>query len=153
MTAHTQLTTAAIDVASLIGRVSDHGCGAVATFLGTVRHSSDGRPVLRLDYEAYAPMAEAELQRIARSVRRRHGLHGVAIVHRVGSLLPGDLAVAVVTASPHRAAALAACADAIELVKRDVPIWKREHHPDGAVWVQAQCSNEQAHGRATADTR
>jgi molybdopterin synthase catalytic subunit len=135
MTQHTALSASPIDVEALTRAVHDPGSGAIATFSGVVRDTSDGKPVLRLEYEAYAPLAEQELRRIADEVQKRHGLHGVGIVHRTGTLEVGEVAVVVVASSAHRAAALAACAEAIDLVKRDVPIWKREHHPDGAVWV------------------
>ncbi len=134
---HVGLTTEPIDVAALISAVQSPGHGAIATFLGVVRDHSDGRPVHRLDYEAYVPMAEQEMRRIAGTVFDHHSLGGIAMVHRLGSLAVGEVSVAVVTAAAHRGPALTAWQEAVEQLKPEVPIWKREHHPDGARWVDA----------------
>ena len=126
-----------IDVSRLVAEVRGDGAGAIAAFVGAVRNTSEGRPVRGLDYETYQPMADRELRRIAADVAERHGLSGMALVHRVGSLLVGEVSVAVVAAAPHRRAALLACSEAVEALKRDLPMWKREHHPDGTRWVGA----------------
>ncbi|MBV9027856.1 MAG: molybdenum cofactor biosynthesis protein MoaE [Candidatus Eremiobacteraeota bacterium] len=111
-------------------RASD---GAVVTFWGRVRPSTaDARVVTRLFYEAYEPMARADFQAIAAEVRQRFGDVGLAIVHRVGELLPGEISVGIVAAAPHRAAAFDACRYAIEEVKRRAPIWKKEQYADGS---------------------
>jgi molybdopterin synthase catalytic subunit len=110
------------------------GRGGVVTFTGTVRDESHGRRVLRLHYEAYVPMAERVLARIGAELEQRHGAT-VAIVHRVGTLEPGEAAVVIACAAPHRAAAFRACEQAIERLKEDAPIWKREVFEDGSVWV------------------
>ena len=133
-----ELVAQAIDAGRLADDLRSSADGAVASFAGVVRGSNRGRPVLRLDYEAYPPLAERELHRIAAEVAERHGLTGLTLVHRVGSLAVGEVSVAVVAAAPHREPALRACAEAIELLKRDLPVWKREHHPDGAVWIDAR---------------
>jgi cyclic pyranopterin phosphate synthase len=140
----TELVTEAIDAGRLAAEVRSSVDGAVASFAGVVRGTSRGRPVLRLEYEAYPAMAEAELRRIAAAVAERHGLSGLTLVHRVGSLAVGEVSVAVVAAALHREPALRACAEAIELIKRDLPVWKREHHPDGADWVDARELDAQA---------
>ncbi|GEJ59434.1 molybdopterin converting factor subunit 1 [Anaeromyxobacter diazotrophicus] len=110
------------------------GRGAVVTFEGDVRGETQGRPVVRLEYEAYLPMAERTLQRVADEVEREHGA-AVAIVHRVGHLGPGEAAVVIACAAPHRTPAFRACEAAIERLKHEVPIWKREVFSDGSVWV------------------
>jgi molybdopterin synthase catalytic subunit len=138
--AQAALTHDPINVAALIATVPCRADGAVAVFTGIVRDHSDGRPVLGLDYEAYTPMAERELHRIAAETLTLYRLNGMAVVHRTGSLRIGEVSVVVVCASPHRDAALDACRHAIEAVKRDVPIWKREHHADGAHWVDARAA-------------
>ena len=94
-----------------------------------------GRPVLRLEYEAYAPMAEAVLSRLGAEVAGRWAGTRVAIAHRVGVLSPGELAVVIAAASPHRAEAFEACRYAIEQLKVEAPIWKKEVFTDGSVWV------------------
>jgi molybdopterin synthase catalytic subunit len=104
------------------------------TFTGLVRGETDGRRVLRLEYEGYAPMAERKLDEIANSIEQVTGAR-VAIVHRVGTLLPGEAAVVIACAAQHRAPAFRACEAAIERLKHDVPIWKREVFEDGSEWV------------------
>ena len=131
------LTTEPIELSPLFARVHSPSRGGIAAFVGQVRDHHDGRAVLRLDYSAYAPMAEAECERIVAEAEARWSVH-VALRHRVGSLAIGDTAVAVVAASAHRGDAFAACRYVIEEVKRRVPIWKREHYADGTVtWVNA----------------
>ncbi len=108
------------------------GDGGVVTFLGVVRErSDDGRPVTGLAYEAFEPMAVQSFEEIAREARERFGDVRVGIVHRVGALRVGDVAVVVAASAPHRAAAFAACAYAIDEVKRRAPIWKKEAYADG----------------------
>lgn len=135
--ARVSLSDAPIDVAEAI-RAGGPEDGAVAVFIGRVRDRSDGQTVRALDYEAYVAMAEAEMRRIANSLLGRGAISSVAITHRVGTLAVGDVSVVVAVAAPHRAAALAACHDAIDMVKETVPIWKREHRDDGAHWVDAR---------------
>lgn len=117
-----------------VAAVRGPGRGAVVTFEGDVRGETQGRPVVRLEYEAYLPMAERTLQRVADEVEREHGA-AVAIVHRVGHLAPGEAAVVIACAAPHRTPAFRACEAAIERLKHEVPIWKREVFSDGSVWV------------------
>jgi molybdopterin converting factor subunit 1 len=123
-----------LDLAEAVRAVAAPGRGGIATFTGTVRDESRGRRVLRLEYEAYRPMAEAKLAAIGAALEAAHGA-AVAILHRVGTLAPGEAAVVIACAAPHRAAALRACAEAIEVLKREVPIWKREVFEDGSEWV------------------
>ncbi len=120
----------------VVRAVAAPGRGGIATFTGTVRTETRGRRVVRLEYEAYAPMAERKLAEIADALEREHGA-AVAVVHRVGVLAPGEAAVVIAAAAPHRAPAFRACEAAIERVKREVPIWKREVFEDGSVWVGA----------------
>jgi molybdopterin synthase catalytic subunit len=129
------LTDQPIDLAPLLAAVQAPDRGGVASFLGLVRNHHGGREVLRLDYSAYGPMAEAECGRIVSEAEARWRA-AVALRHRVGSLAIGDTAVAVVAASAHRDEAFIACRYVIEEVKRRVPVWKRELYADGTVaWV------------------
>ncbi len=121
-------------LAEVVDAVSGAGRGGIVTFTGTVRDATRGRRVVRLEYEAYAPMAERKLAEIGAEVARVHGAE-VAIVHRVGVLLPGDAAVVIACAAPHRTPAFRACEACIEALKRDVPIWKREVYEDGSEWA------------------
>jgi molybdopterin converting factor subunit 1 len=110
------------------------GDGGLVTFTGTVRAETRGRRVLRLEYEAYRPMAERVLARIGEEVGAAHGAR-LAVVHRVGVLAPGEAAVVIAAAAPHRAPAFRACQECLERIKREVPIWKREVFEDGSEWV------------------
>jgi molybdopterin synthase catalytic subunit len=129
------LQSSPLELGALLARVESPGRGGVACFLGTVRDNQGGRSVLRLEYSAYAPMAEAECARIVAEAEERWDC-AVAMAHRIGTLEVGDTAVAIAAASPHREEAFAACRYVIEEVKRRVPIWKREIFADGQVeWV------------------
>ncbi len=130
-----ELTYEPIDLGLLIARVADPGAGAIATFLGTVRNHARGRTVLWLDYEAFDEMAVLELERVARDVVAEHGCLRAAIAHRTGRLEVGEASVAVAVSAAHRAAALAACQQAIDTLKQTVPIWKKERYADGEEWV------------------
>lgn len=121
-------------LAEVVDAVAAPGLGGVVTFTGAVRDETRGRRVLRLEYEAYREMAERKLAEIGEALAREHGAE-VAVVHRVGVLLPGDAAVVIACAAPHRTAAFRACEACIERLKRDVPIWKREVFEDGSEWV------------------
>ncbi|MGQ0613116.1 MAG: molybdopterin synthase catalytic subunit [Planctomycetaceae bacterium] len=125
-----------LDPAAVLAAVRDPACGALATFVGTVRGERDGRRVLRLEYEVLETLALAEFGRIAAALRARHGVRGVAIHHRRGTVPVGGVSVAIAVSAPHRAGALAACAEAIELLKRDAAIWKKEVYPDGHAWLE-----------------
>ena len=125
-----------IDVAALLESVGSDADGAVASFVGIVRNENAGHRVLFLEYEAYAGMAEREMETIAAEARARFGVSRVAIVHRVGRLEIGEASVAIAVAAAHRAEALDACRFVIDTLKRTVPIWKREHVEGGAVWIE-----------------
>jgi len=124
------ITRDAIDPATLENLAS--GDGGVVTFVGVVRDKSDnGRSVVGLSYEAFEPMAIGEFERIAAEARDRFGNLRITIVHRIGELSVGDVAVAVVAAAPHRDAAFKACRYCIDELKRRAPIWKKERYADG----------------------
>ena len=115
--------------------VASDGAGAIATFLGTVRNRSRGRDVLYLEYEAYEGMAEETMASLARDLSGRHELVAVAMHHRVGRVDIGEPSVAIAVSAPHRAAALAACREAIDTLKRTVPLWKKEVYEGGEEWI------------------
>ena len=120
-----------IDPAALSRTLADGSAGAFVTFEGWVRNENAGRPVQRLDYQAYVPLAEAEGGRILDEAKQRFALVGAACAHRVGALAIGDLAVWVGVSAAHRDAAFAACRFIIDEVKQRVPIWKNEHYASG----------------------
>jgi molybdopterin synthase catalytic subunit len=112
-------------------------CGAEVVFLGRTRRETHEKfgALVRLEYEAYGPMAEKELETIAARLASEHPEARVLFAHRVGSLAIGEVAVAVVASAPHRGEAFAACRAAIEAIKATVPIWKKEIGPEGVTWV------------------
>ena len=125
-----------IDVAALMAEVADPSVGAVSVFVGTVRDVNEGRAVRGIEYSAYTSMAEREMAAIVDEARVRFGVERLVVEHRVGTLGVGDASVAIVVASPHRAAALDATRYVIEELKQRVPVWKREHYVDGTrEWV------------------
>src|SRR6516165_244715 len=131
-----RLTHDVIDYAALTELVRRPGCGAVVTFLGTVRDLTDGRITTALDYEAHSPMAEKKLAEIEADTRARWPIGEIALVHRLGHLDVGDVSVAVAVSCPHRAEAFEACRYAIDRLKELVPIWKKENWADGTMeWV------------------
>ena len=134
-----RLTREPIDIGRLTGDLRTGADGATAVFLGTVRNHNHGLAITRLDYEAYEPMADVELQAIADELAAQHEVTSLVAVHRIGELAVGDVSVAVVATAVHRDAALRACGAAIEEIKRRVPIFKREHTSTGARWVDARC--------------
>jgi molybdopterin synthase catalytic subunit len=131
-----KLVTEPIDSNALSERVRRADCGAVVTFLGTVRDLTDGRVTSALDYEAHAPMAEKKLAEIEADTRARWPVGDIALVHRLGHLDVGEVSVAVAVSCPHRAQAFEACRHAIDRLKEIVPIWKKENWADGSTeWV------------------
>lgn len=129
-----------IDMAELVRAVENPGAGAIVTFAGVTRNESHGKPVESLAYEAYAEMARTELEKIARQAKERYEVKAVAIRHRTGLLGIGEISVGIAVAAAHRPAAFEACRFAIEAVKKDVPIWKRERFADGTEeWVHPGC--------------
>jgi molybdopterin synthase catalytic subunit len=130
------LTDQPIEPAELLAAVRRDGDGGLALFVGVVRDHNAGRKVTKLEYSAYNPMAEKEMDRIAAEIAGAHPEVAVAFRHRIGSLAIGDVAVAVAAAAPHREAAFAACRAGIEAIKARVPIWKKEFGPDGSAWVE-----------------
>jgi molybdopterin synthase catalytic subunit len=128
---HVAIVEVPIDVSRLLAHVEHAAVGAVSVFLGTVRNLNGGRDVMGIDYEAYQPMAERELRTIAREACSATPGLRLAIEHRVGTLIVGDVSVAIAAAHARRAPAIAAAQRVIEALKLRVPIWKREHYVDG----------------------
>ena len=122
-----------IDVAQLIAEIRRDSDGGLGLFLGAVRNENRGEPVARIEYTAYEPMAEREMGKIEAELSAASPQTRLRMVHRLGLLEIGDLAVAVVAASPHRKEALSACREAIERIKARVPIWKKEFSPAGDI--------------------
>jgi molybdopterin synthase catalytic subunit len=139
------LREAALSIDEAVGHVRHASAGAVCLFLGMVREQNEGRVVVRLEYEAYASMALAEMTRIVDELAAATPGLRLAVLHRTGSLVVGDTAVVCAASAPHRHEAYVACRALIDRIKARVPIWKREHGPDGAYWVgwqDARCGDE-----------
>jgi molybdopterin synthase catalytic subunit len=146
MTSRIRTTTLSLEEAVLA--VSHGGAGGVATFLGVVRSENEGRPVTLLEYEAYGAMAEAELGRILDELTLEVEGTRLFAAHRVGALSVGDVAVVCAASAPHRGEAFDACRKLIDRIKARLPIWKREHGPDGPYWVgwaDARCGQVSPH--------
>jgi len=120
---------------AVAAEVADERAGGLATFTGTVRRQSRGREVTRLEYEAYAEMAEDVMTQLARDLEAKYDLCAVAIHHRVGTLDIGEASVVIAISAPHRQDALAACKDAIDRLKETVPLWKKEVYEGGEEWI------------------
>lgn len=118
-----------------IDAVRDAAAGGIATFVGVVRNHAEGLPIDKLEYHAYVSMAETELAAIADEIEAEIAGTRLCCLHRIGELSVGDTAVVCAASAPHRDEAFRACRALIDRVKARVPIWKREHGPDGPHWV------------------
>ena len=130
-----RLSEEPLSIERAAAEVASDDAGAIATFVGTTRARSRGRDVVRLEYEAYEGMAETEMERIARELCDRHEVLDMAIHHRVGPVEIGETSVVIAVAAPHRAAAFEACREAIDTLKRTVPLWKKELYVGGEEWI------------------
>jgi molybdopterin synthase catalytic subunit len=148
-----ELSSEPLALERVIAAVEHAGAGAIATFVGTVRNTNAGRAVSLLEYEAYPALALAEMRRILAEIAREMPGVRLAVHHRTGPLAVGAAAVVCAASAPHRDEAFTACRLVIDRVKARVPIWKREHGPDGPYWVgweDARCEpgHEHAHGHS-----
>jgi molybdopterin synthase catalytic subunit len=140
-----KISSTRIDAAALQRAMADPKAGACVSFEGWVRNRNEGQPVLSLEYEAYALLAESEGERILAEARERFALVGASCVHRVGHLQLGDLAVWVGVTAEHRGAAFDACRYIIDEAKSRLPIWKKEHYASGTTaWIN--CATRGEHG-------
>ena len=130
-----RITRDAIDPSALLAEARRDGDGGLTLFVGVVRDNASGRAVTEMEYEAYEPMAEKEMERIEADLAALFPAVRLVLRHRVGRLAVGEVAVVVAASAPHREEAFAACRAGIEEIKARVPVWKREWGPDGSVWV------------------
>ncbi|MBI2956102.1 MAG: molybdopterin converting factor subunit 1 [Acidobacteria bacterium] len=133
-----ELTRAPIAREELVAAIKAPPDGAVVIFEGIVRNHSAGRQTLYLDYEAYEAMALAKMRALAAELHQQFAIDRLVMVHRLGRLEIGETSVLIAVSSAHRAAAFDACRAAIDLLKRTVPIWKKEYFADGAVWAEGE---------------
>ena len=130
-----RLTGEPLSLDAVVDQVRSDQAGAIATFIGTTRLQSRGRTVLHLDYEAYEEMAEQVMAQIAAELKGRYDLCEIAIHHRTGRVEIGEASVVIAVSAPHREDALAACKDAIDTLKEQVPLWKKEFYEGGEDWI------------------
>jgi molybdopterin synthase catalytic subunit/molybdopterin converting factor small subunit len=130
-----RLSEGPVSLDNVVDEVSSDEAGAIATFSGTARRHSRGRTVEYLDYEAYEGMAEEMMQKLADGLKERYEIEAVAIHHRVGRVAIGEPSVVIAVSAAHRRDALAACKDAIDILKVDVPLWKKEVYEGGEEWI------------------
>jgi molybdopterin synthase catalytic subunit len=123
------ITERPIDASSILGEMGTHATGGIDVFIGTVRDSNEGMTVESIEYTAYVPMAEEVLRSIESEIRARWLVENIALVHRIGLLRVGEISVLTAVGAPHRAASFEACRYAIERVKADLPVWKKEFAP------------------------
>ncbi len=132
---HARLVDLPPSLDAVLEAVRGPGLGGLVTFTGVVRNRSQGRAVDHLEYEAYPEMAEKVFAEICEEIERFYPGTRIAIEHRSGKLMPGDVAVVIAVAAPHRGEAFRACQETIDRLKARAPIWKKETGPDGAEWV------------------
>ncbi|KAL2122236.1 hypothetical protein VTJ04DRAFT_2691 [Mycothermus thermophilus] len=129
------LTSSPLHIQSVIDRVRSQQAGAIVLFAGTTRDNFEGKPVKDLRYESYTPLALRSMLEIASGVKERHGLKGVAIIHRLGVVPIGEESILIAVSAPHRQAAWRAGEEALEECKKRVEVWKLEEFADGGgVW-------------------
>ena len=132
-----KVTAEPLDIPACIEWVMSPQSGGIDVFIGTVRDATKGKPVVRLEFEAYVPMALSEMRKLAEQATAKWPLHKVLLHHRTGVLPVGDVPVVIAVSAAHRAAAFDACRFLIDTLKQTVPIWKKEIFEDGQVWVAA----------------
>jgi molybdopterin synthase catalytic subunit len=131
------LSAETLNIQSCIDWIMSPESGGIDVFIGTVRNATKGKPVLKLDFEAYEPMAISEMEKIAQQTFEKWPVQKVLIHHRTGSLQVGEVPVIIAVSAAHRDAAFEACRYIIDTLKQTVPIWKKEAFEDGEVWVAA----------------
>jgi len=132
-----RISFAPLSLAEVYTLADDDANGAIVLMSGTVRNQTEGKSVLFLEYQAYEPMAVLVFQQIAQEIRQKwSNTNRIVMHHRIGSLKIGEISVLVAVGCPHRAEAFAACRYAIDTLKHNAPIWKKEHWADGSSnWV------------------
>ncbi|WP_273335824.1 molybdenum cofactor biosynthesis protein MoaE [Acinetobacter populi] len=129
-----------IDLDQLLAMSDFPECGGLAMFVGTVRNHHQGKSVKSLKYTAYKPLAEKMIRAIEQDIAEKYAIPYVRVVHRIGHLEIGEVAIYAVARAEHRREAFAACEDAVERVKHEVPVWKQEFYHDGtSIFVEGCC--------------
>ncbi|MGB4848306.1 MAG: molybdenum cofactor biosynthesis protein MoaE [Saprospiraceae bacterium] len=134
---HIEISENPLDVQTCIDMVLTPETGGINVFVGSVRNMTNGKKVVRLEFEAYRSMALKEMKKIAASIEVKWPVLNIVIHHRTGILSVGDIPVIIAVSAAHRDAAFSACQFAIDQLKEKVPIWKKEIFEDGEEWVSA----------------
>ncbi|MES2109021.1 MAG: molybdenum cofactor biosynthesis protein MoaE [Bacteroidota bacterium] len=137
MNSNIQISPSTLNIQSAIDWIMSPESGGIDVFIGTVRNQTKGKKVVRLEFEAYEPMAITEMEKIAKEAFEKWPVQKVLIHHRTGVLQIGEVPVVIAVSAAHRAAAFDACRYIIDTLKQTVPIWKKEFFEDGDVWVGA----------------
>ena len=133
-----KVTREDFSVDEVVASIRSGEMGAIVTFLGTVRNSSKGRDVDRIEIQVYEEMAMKQLQAIKEEAIARFGVEEVAIVHRYGSLGVSDNIMMIAVGADHRPEAFEACQYILETIKEKVPLWKKEFTPEGDYWIEGE---------------
>ena len=137
------ITEDQLDIQSFTDYVVGNENGAINTFLGVTRNVTDGKSVLKLEYECYLPMAQKTLEQIRDEAIVKWDVSSVSIGHRIGTLDIGEISLVVAVSGPHRADVFKVCQYIVDRIKEIVPIWKKEFFEDGAIWVESPGSESQ----------
>lgn len=132
-----EILSTPLNIQTCVDWIMSPESGGIDVFIGTVRNATKGKPVVRLEFEAYEPMALAEMEKIVNQAFEKWPVQKVLIHHRTGILEVGEVPVIIAISAAHRAAAFDACRFIIDTLKQTVPIWKKEIFEDGEVWVAA----------------
>ncbi|SFF94298.1 molybdopterin synthase subunit MoaE [Duganella sp. CF458] len=141
-----RIQTADFDLSQEVAqlRAGNAKVGAIVSFVGTVRDLNEGACVAEMELEHYPGMTEQSIQAIIDQAKARWPIDGALVIHRVGPLKPMDQIVLVAVTSPHRGEAFSACEFIIDYLKTEAPFWKKEQTPEGARWVDARSSDDEA---------
>ncbi|XP_072038879.1 molybdopterin synthase catalytic subunit-like [Amphiura filiformis] len=156
-----QITSDILNVDDAVKKVTSPTSGAISLFIGTTRNNFDGKEVIRLEYDAYIPMAEKEIKKICQVMRQRWEVEHIAVLHRIGHVPISESSVIIAVSSPHRKASLEAVQYCIDTLKATVPIWKKEMYAEGegtwkenkeCVWAASAVSAAAASTSSAAST-
>lgn len=142
---HYEIVRHSIPAQEIIAKMKRPEDGAVVTFDGIIRNNSRGKQTRSVEYQAYEPMALKHIRKIGERIKLMWEIDSVAIIHRLGRLEIGDSSVLIVVTATHRRPAFEACQYAIDLLKKTVPIWKKECYEDGEVWIEGDIPVKSCH--------
>ncbi len=131
-----EIVSEKIDIVQVLESIKDCSAGGIDMFIGTTRNYSNGKKVLSLEYEVYVPMAIKKMKEIEEIVRKRWEICKISMIHRIGKVEVGEVSVVIAVSSTHRKEAFESCRFTIDILKKEVPIWKKEVFENGEIWVE-----------------